>query len=180
MSWGGIGTLEGTLFLTFIFNEPTPFHTVAICTAASIVRQRYIALECQSHILYQHLAQCGSSQSQPSASNTSSYTTHSCYEPIFWTFGDASRNLFPPFIIRLFEAMSHRWAARGACRLWWDLLSCCNVGMIGGVERKTLFLTSVAKTAMHDCTMLSRFWLMLVHFVVWFQNQISCSFSCLF
>lgn len=41
--------MEGTQFSTCIFNEPTLFYTVAVCTAAGIAHQRYIALECQSH-----------------------------------------------------------------------------------------------------------------------------------
>lgn len=153
-TWGSIGTLEGTLFLTFIFNEPTLFHTVAICAAASIVRQRYIALECESHstsCTNTSLSVADLSHSHQQATRRATQLTVATSR-FFWTFGDASRNSFPPFIIRLFEAMSHGWAARGACRLWWDLLMCCNVGM------------------------LSWLWLMLVHFVVWFQNQSQLQF----
>lgn len=115
MAWHiGRNTVHGPL----ISNEPAQFCNVALCTPAGIIHQRSIAERISEplDILFQHLAQCGSSQSHLSASNTLSYATHNCYELIFELFGDASRDLFWLVIIRPSKAVSHGCAAWGACR----------------------------------------------------------------
>lgn len=68
----------------------------------------------------------------------------------FWTFEDASRDLFSLVIIRPSKAMSHGCAAWGACRLSCDLLLYCNVGTIGGVKRKAH--AAFATLAEQPCT----------------------------
>lgn len=149
---GWPGTLEETRFMTLIFNEATQFRNVAVCTPASIIQQRSMAERISEplDILFQHCAQCGSSQSHLSASNTLSYTTHNRYELIFELLGMRAGIYFSLVIIRPSKAMSHGCAAWGARRLSCDLLLYCNVGTIGGVKRKAH--AAFATLAEQPCT----------------------------
>lgn len=102
-------------FLTCTFNEPNcVLHYCSLyCSQHRTPALYSVRMSEPLDILYQHLAQHGSSFSVTAISKQHVELHNSQLVPTgFWTFGDASRNLFPPFIIRLLEAMSHGWMGR--------------------------------------------------------------------
>lgn len=173
---GWHGTLEETRFLTFIFNEPTPFHNVPVCSPASLVRQRSIATSISQplDILFQH------PRSVAALSHIFQQATHwatqldNWYELIFELLGMRAGIYF-------------HWVHLGRPRQWvMDVpheehaglsVTCYCTVMLEWLERnaQAVFATLAEQT----CTA-AQCWpgCDLCEFTLWFGSQIklSCSF----